>query len=295
MKRSQKLVIALVTAVALLFATSLFSIWMIGAWRLVFPSHDYEDTPPEIAADFGEDASLRVLIFSKTNSFRHYDGIAGARSLFDRLANERGWAIYHSENSALFDANELARFDVVVFSNASGDMLSDAQDRAFQVWLEGGGGWVGTHAAGDKSHSEWKWYQDTLIGGVFTAHIMGPQTQEARVVVEDRTHPVTRGLPTEFQHAEEWYSWDASARSKGFHVLLTVDESTYDPFVRGFGREVDLRMKDHPIVWSTCVGRGRAIYSAMGHWGEAYENPHYAALLDNAIAWAGDAAKSECR
>lgn len=294
MKLAHKIGVGLVATVIAFVVASLVAIWWLGAWRILFPSHEYETTPPEIAADFGSDHRLRVLLFTKTNQFRHHDGIEGAQKLFDTLAEKRQWAVFPSENSALFDAEHLARFDVVVFANASGDTLSGEQDLAFRRWLEAGGGWVGIHAAGDGSHVEWTWYQETLIGGVFTAHIMGPQTQEARVVIEARDHPVTQGLPAEFEHAEEWYSWDASARTRGFDVLLTVDESTYDPFVRNFGPERDLRMGDHPIVWSRCVGLGRALYSAMGHWGAAYEDPNYARLLENAVEWAGDSFASDC-
>jgi type 1 glutamine amidotransferase len=294
MKLVQKIGVGLLGFAVVLVVASFVVIWWVGAWNLVFPKHTYESTPPVIAADFGANSPLRVLSFTKTNSFRHDDGIAGVRILFDRLAEKRDWAVFHSENSALFDAEHLARFDVVVFANASGDTLSDEQDLAFQTWLEAGGGWVGIHAAGDGSHQEWAWYQENLLGGVFTAHVMGPQTQEARVVVEDVDHPVTRDLPAEFMHSEEWYSWDSSARTHGFDVLLTVDESSYEPFVRGMGPERDLRMKDHPVVWSRCIGRGRALYSTMGHWAEAYETPNYARLLENAIEWAGDEATAEC-
>lgn len=291
----KRVVFGLGIAVALFALASLASIWWFGAWRILFPSHAHETQAPTITADFGQDEALRVLVFSKTNSFRHHQGIAGARQRFDAIATQRDWAVYHSENSALFDAQHLARFDVVVFSNATGDVLSQDQELAFQRWLEAGGGWVGLHSAGDGSHQAWEWYQDTLIGSVFTAHIMGPQIQEARVVVEEVGHPATDGLPGTFQHSEEWYSWEASARKHGFDVLLTVDESSYSPFVKLLGQEADLRMTDHPVVWSRCVGAGRALYSAMGHLGVAYDNPPYALLLANAIEWAGGAGDTACR
>lgn len=294
MDLAQKIGFGALALSILVVVGSLGFIQWIGAWNIVFPSHVHETTPPEIAANFGEGARLRVLLFTKTNSFRHGDGIAGSTRLFGQLAKKRGWALFPSENSALFDAAHLARFDVVVFANASGDLLSDAQEQAFETWLEGGGGWIGIHAAGDGSHQAWSWYQDTLIGGLFTAHILGPQTQEARVVVENTSHPVTQGLPAEFRHSEEWYSWAESARARGFDVLLRVDESTYEPFQRFFGNERDLRMQDHPIVWSRCVGKGRALYSAMGHWANAYENPSYARLLENAVGWAGDPVLAGC-
>jgi len=286
----RKILVGLAALLVLLVAVGLALAYRSGAWHLLFPSRHHDATPPELPADLGRDAALRVLVFSKTNSFRHADGIAGARRALDAIAAERGFALYHSENGALFDADGLARFDVVVFSNASGDMLSDAQDRAFERWLEGGGGWIGIHAAGDLSHADWDWYVDNLIGADFIGHVMGPQTQQARVVVEDRSHPVTQGLPAEFLHEEEWYAWDASPRERGFHVLLSVDESSYTPEIRIFGSTTDIRMGDHPIVWTRCVGRGRALYATMGHWGRAYENPSYAALLANALAWAGDPA-----
>ncbi len=294
MKLTRKIGIGLFAIGSVVAIASLVLIWWFGAWNLLFPKHTYESTPPEIAESFGEESRLRVLSFSKTNAFRHHEGIQGAQTLFGELAAKRNWALFQTENSAVFGAEHLARFDVVVFANASGDTLSDKQDLAFQKWLEDGGGWVGIHAAGDGSHSEWTWYQDNLLGGAFIGHIMGPQTQQARVVVENRTHPVTKGLPADFSHSEEWYSWDSSARTHGFDVLLTVDESSYSPFVKGLGPERDVRMSDHPIVWSRCIGNGRAIYSAMGHWAAAFEDPNHARLLENAIEWAGDESASDC-
>ena len=290
----KKICIAGVGLLALTVAAGLVFVWWIGAWGILFPSHAYETTPPTIATDFGADADLRVLVYSKTNAFRHTEGIAAAHELFDALGTASNWAVFHTENSATFEPGILDRFDVVVFANASGDHASEAQEEAFRQWLEGGGGWLGIHAAGDGSHAEWTWYEETLKSGTYLGHILGPQTQEARVVVEDPSHPVTAGLPANFVHAEEWYSWDRGAREAGYHVLLTVDESTYSPWIRGLGQEVDISMGDHPIVWSRCAGRGRAAYTAMGHWGEAYAQPYTKTLLRNAVAWAGEDAKTEC-
>ena len=290
MSRLRKALLYAAIALVLLVATGLVGSYRSGAWYLLFPSEQHDTTPPEIPADFGQGKALRVLVFSKTNSFRHDDGIAGARRALDAIAERRGFALLHSENGALFNASELVRFDVVVFSNASGNMLSDEQDRAFEKWLAGGGGWIGLHSAGDLSHADWSWYRKNLIGGNFIGHTMGPQTQKARVVVEDRAHPVTRDLPAAFEHEEEWYSWDESPRALGFNVLLTVDESSYEPWIRFLGTETDIRMGDHPIVWWRCLGRGRALYSTLGHWSSAYENPPYAKLLENALVWAGDSA-----
>lgn len=283
----KKLAIGLLTAVVLCLIGGLVFVWWIGAWGILFPSDHHDTNPPEIAVDFGRDAELRLLVYSKTNSFRHTEAIPAAHALFDEIAKRRGWAVFHSENSAVFEPRLLDRFDVVIFASASGNHASDAQDATFREWLEGGGGWLGIHAAGDGSHESFSWYAETLISGKYLGHILGPQTQEARVVVEAPGHPVTQGLPAEFRHEEEWYSWDRGAGEAGFDVLLSVDEASYAPWIRAMGREVDIRMGEHPVVWSRCVDRGRAIYSALGHWGAAYESEVHARLLENAVAWAG--------
>jgi type 1 glutamine amidotransferase len=262
-----------------------------GVWGVLFPSHAHESVPPELPAELPRPA---VLVFTKTNAFRHVAAIDASVPLLSEIARELGGSAFHTENGATFAPALLARFDVVVFANASGDTLSDAQDRAFEQWLRAGGGWVGIHAAGDGSHADWRWYVDTLIGAEFLAHIMAPQFQTARVEVEDRDHPATRALPDRWSHEEEWYSWKSSPRDAGVHVLATVDESTYAPSFSFAGRELDLRMGDHPVVWSRCVGAGRALYSALGHRAEAYASPEVRALLRGAVAWAAGVEGEGC-
>ena len=55
-------------------AVSLVTVWNIGAWNLVFPSHHHDTVAPVIPADL---ATPAILVFTKTNSFRHEEGIAG--------------------------------------------------------------------------------------------------------------------------------------------------------------------------------------------------------------------------
>jgi type 1 glutamine amidotransferase len=272
------LLLALLLAVAALGYLS-----HIGAWHLVFPSDHHDTEPPRLPTELSAPA---VVVFSKTNAFRHKEGIAGGQAALAEIAAGNGWDVFITENGAVFNPEMLNKFGAVVFLNASGDMLSAAQEQAFQAWLEGGGGWLGIHAAGDSSHAGWAWYSDTLIGAEFTAHTMGPQFQRATLLTENHQHPVNAGLPSLWQHVEEWYSFASSPRARGFTILATVDESTYTPVQKVFGSETDLRMGDHPVIWSTCVGAGRSVYSALGHQAEAFASPTYRRLLENALAWA---------
>jgi type 1 glutamine amidotransferase len=277
-----RILIGALLLVVVLALVALVTVWNIGAWNLLFPSHQHDTVAPAIPAGL---ASPTILVFSKTNSFRHEEGIAGGAKALQGIATRHNWGLFHTENGAVFNQADLARFAAVVFLNASGDVLNAEQEQAFQVWLEAGGGWLGIHAAGDDSHLEWQWYRDTLIGATFTAHPMNPQFQRATVLLENNAHPVLRGLPDIWQHQEEWYSWERSPRAEGFTILATVDEESYAPVQNFMGRHRDLRMGDHPVVWSNCIGEGRSVYAAMGHAAEAFQQPQVRLLLDNALVW----------
>jgi type 1 glutamine amidotransferase len=248
----------------------------------------YETTPPTLPADLKRPA---VLVFSKTNGFRHEEAIPAGNALFAGVAKEKGWGYFQTENGAAFTPEILSRFDAVVFNNASGDMFTPEQRAAFKAYVENGGGYVGLHAAGDDSHAAWGWYLNEVIGTRFIQHTMSPQFQQATINVEDRAHPAAQGLPASWRHTEEWYSFDRSPRTKGYHVIATVDEKTYNP-VGMFDK--DLRMGDHPVVWWHCIGKGRVLYSALGHQAAAFAEPQNRRLLTDAVAWAMRQQGTEC-
>jgi uncharacterized protein len=252
----------------------------------------YETAAPTLPADIKRPA---ILVFSKTNGFRHEEPIKRGHKLFAEMAATNGWGHYQTENGATFSPEILARFDAVVFNNVSGDNLTPDQRAAFKAFLEKGGGFVGVHATGGDFSYKWDWYVNELIGAQFIGHPMNPQFQKATVRIEDKAHPVMAGLPENWVRTDEWYSFDKSVRAKGYKVLATLDESTYSPRMKMFMRDTDLRMgKDHPIIWSHCIGKGRAIYSALGHTDESYNEPEFRTLLANATKWALDPVRPEC-
>ncbi len=255
-----------------------------NGWRATHPVTVYETEPVALPADLGAPA---VLLFTKTNGFRHEEGIPAGVTLIEAIAKRRGWSVFHTESGAAFTPEHLGRFAVVVWHHVSGDVLNDVQKEALKRWIEAGGGWVGVHGSGGDGSYVWSWYKDVLVGALFIGHPMGPQFQDAKLVVEDRTHPATAQLPESFVHNEEWYSFDQSVRAKGYRVLATVDEASYSPRLKLFGMDRDLHMgADHPVVWSHCVGRGRVFYSALGHQAKSYAQPEMEHLLEGAIAWA---------
>ena len=258
-----------------------------NAGRLVLGiGASYDKTPPQLPAKLSGNA---ILICSKTNGFRDDEQIVAANRALEEIARARGWSSYTTENAAIFNPAQLARFKAVVWNSVSGDVLTPEQRSAFRAWLERGGGFVGLHGAGGDPQYAWRWYVDDLIGAQFIGHVMDPQFQAANLNVEDRDHPATRGLPKVWRRTDEWYSFASNPRDKGYHILVTIDEKSYSPFEKllPFTKPKDIRMgADHPMVWTHCVGDGRAFYSALGHAASTYGEPLHRKMIGGAIAWA---------
>jgi len=288
LRKVLKVVMYLLLALLAVFAVGLWRNWDTVQRVFLGGLHVHETAPPAIPANLPRPA---ILVFSKTNAFRHEESIPPGNAFFAELAKQKGWGYFQTENGAAFSPEVLAKFDAVVFNNVSGDVFTPDQQAAFKDFLESGGGYVGVHAAGDNSHQAWGWYINDLIGATFTQHTMDPQFQTATVKVEDKAHAATQGLPASWQRVEEWYSFDKSPRTTGAHVLITVDENSYKP-VGMFSK--DLRMGDHPMFWSRCVGKGRFVYSAFGHRAESWVEPENRQLMANSVGWALKLNGNEC-
>jgi type 1 glutamine amidotransferase len=246
----------------------------------------YDTVQPTLPFNLDKPA---ILIFSKTNGFREEKAMLASDIALVDIAEAEGWSYFVTENAAVFNPEQLKRFQVVVWNNTSGDLLTEEQRAAFKSYVEGGGGFVGVHGAGGDPKYEWKWYVDTLIGAQFVGHPMGPQFQQATVKVEVADDPAMKKLPASWSRVDEWYSFAASPRGK-VEVLASLDEGTYSPK----SPDRDLKMGDHPIIWKHCVGKGRVFYSALGHSASAYAEPMYLEVLRGAIAWAAGVEGKGC-
>lgn len=228
-----------------------------------------------------------ILVLSKANGFVHVDALPAGEAMLKKIAQDKGWDIYLTDNAATHNAQDLERFEVVVWNNVSGDVLTQEQRAAMKSWVEQGGGWVGLHASGGDPSYQWDWYVDTLIGAQFVGHTMDPQFQDANVVVTDSSAEVTSHLESPWVvPQEEWYAFERNPREKGYEILLAVDESSYSTSGKTFFFWQDRMEGEHPIAWRHQLGQGRVIYSAIGHQGATYSIPEFQQLISNAISWA---------
>lgn len=260
--------------------------------RTFFPSSDHDDVAPALPDDLGRPA---LLVFSKTNGYRHTEAIDAGVPALEAIAAERGWHVFATENGAVHQPELLDRFDAIVWFNVSGDVLAEDQRAALLERLEEGAGFLGIHGTGGDPSYAWDAHPERLVRARFVGHPLGPQFQEATIRIEAPSHPVMRHLGPTWSRVDEWYSFERSPRGEGVRVLATLDESSYSPRMKIAMIDRDLSMgEDHPILWSHCIGRGRAIYSALGHQAEAYREPAHLRLLEEAIAWILDAPPGGC-
>ncbi len=98
----------------------------------------------------------RVLVFSKTDGFRH-TSIEPGKVAFQKMATEKGFAVDFTEDATQFITSNLKKYNAVVFLNTTGDVLNNNQQAEFERYIQAGGGYLGIHAATDCEY-DWSWY-----------------------------------------------------------------------------------------------------------------------------------------
>ncbi len=233
-----------------------------------------------------------MLVVGKTLGFRH-SHIDDTTNAVIALGQENGFTVdvwdpvqttLTMASTPFTTAESLGQYETILFASpvdgtnnqdpARPRLLNDTELAALQGYIHDGGGFVGLHAATDAMHAV-PWYSQLTGGGArFRNH---PAQQTATMRVESPTHPSTEMLPKEWIRFDEWYNFTANPR-EDVHVLLTLDEATYNP---GSGR----MGADHPIAWCHNFEGGRSWYEGAGHVDSAYTDPTFLAHLLGGIEW----------
>ncbi len=130
-KRILRVVLWVLLALLILLGIQLARNWDIVQRVALGGLKVYETTPPTLPAEIKRPA---ILVFSKTNGFRHEEAIPEANKLFAAMAGDNSWGHFQTENGATFNPEILARFDAVVFNNVSGDVFTAEQRAALKAY-----------------------------------------------------------------------------------------------------------------------------------------------------------------
>jgi len=225
-----------------------------------------------------QQASFRVLAFYTAKG--EPDHVAFAEQAVPFLAELAKKNNFHFESTTRWEdlnAEKLRGFQLVLWIN---DFPTKAeQQTAFQDYMKHGGAWLGFHVSAYNDEStRWPWFVDFLGGGVFYGNNWPPLP--AKLVVDNRFHPVTRHLPATFvSPANEWYIWKPSPRlNKDVEVLLTLDPKNYP-----IGLKDTITGGDLPVVWTNT--RYRMVYMNMGHGDKIFTSSEQNKLFEDAILW----------
>lgn len=161
-----------------------------------------------------------------------------------------------------------------VVSNYNGEPWPEAVRQRFEQFVHGGGGFVSVHAA-NNSFPEWREYNRMIgVGGwggrnevsgpwlyvkdgqLFRdtrpgpggAH--GPQ-HEFVVEVQNPDHPITRGLPKRWRHAQDELYSRLRGPAENIQILASAKS--------------DLTAEQEPNLMVLDYGRGRVFHTTLGH------------------------------
>ena len=207
------------------------------------------------------ESSVQILVFSKTEGFRHQSIEKGVSTLRD-LGASNDFGITHSENSSLFTSNNLSEYDLVIFLSTTGDILNNDQQEAFENYIKGGGSFLGIHAATDTEYN-WPWY-GRMVGAYFDSHPNNPNVRMASLDVINPDHPSTSHLDSKWERRDEWYNFRDI--NPDIEVLINLDENSYEGGTNG---------DFHPIAWFHEYDGGRVFYTAGGHTSSSFDEADF--------------------
>lgn len=237
----------------------------------------------DISASLAADApALKVLIIDGQNNHRNM--VEGTQMMKAYLEETGLFAVDIATTPAA--GKEMAAFDPdfgsynVVLMNYNGDTWSDKTKRAFENFVQQGGGVVVVHAA-DNAFPEWEAYNKMIgLGGwgdrseksgpyVYYNEEKGEFVKDGspgpggshghqhEFVVKTRNarHPIMKGLPDEWLHQKD----ELYDRLRGPAENLDILATAFSPVeLKGSGRH-------EPVLMTATYGKGRIFHTTLGH------------------------------
>jgi hypothetical protein len=214
-----------------------------------------------------------VAFFTAKNDVAHITYVHEANKWFAKMAQQYHFTYDSTNDWNNMNSSFLSRYDVVLFLDTRPD--SADQREAFRRYMEEGGAWMGFHFAGfaltpSAYPQNWNWYHNEFLGsGEYKSNTWRPTS--AILQVDDRRHPITRGLPKTFKASpNEWYRWENDlTKNPNIRILLSIDPKSF-PLGTGPKPHEIWHSGYYPVVWTN--KNYRMVYVNMGHNDIDYEH-----------------------
>jgi type 1 glutamine amidotransferase len=208
---------------------------------------------------------IDVIIYSATAWYRHPE-IPKLNGFLVRLGAKHNINISVTENPADLKQENLKDYNLLLLNNATnlGENIPKEIQRGIINWFEGGGAIMAMHA-GIVQNGTWPELIE-IAGCDFDSD---SDYMEARFLVDPKAEgdPILAGKKKQFNYTADWLCFNRSVTGlPGVEVLLRLDEKSYTP-VRKHPSYVGKKPMgdDHPICWRRQVGKGRYLFTGLGH------------------------------
>ena len=246
---------------------SFFVVPFLAAWAcLFFAGPTWAKTPKQ----------GKLLYMTLCAGFKHAS-VPLSKEIVKEIGDKSGaFETTVTEDVGAFTADNLKKFDAVMF-NTTGELpMSEEEKRALLNFVRSGHGFVAVHSATDTFY-EWADFGE-LIGGYFNGH---PWHETVTILVADPSSKLVNFLGKSFQINDEIYQ-TSDFQAKDSRVLLKLDPSSVDLKKPGVQR----RYYGWPVAWTRKYGKGRVYYNGLGHDDWVWKDPRYQQMLLNGIKWA---------
>jgi type 1 glutamine amidotransferase len=151
--------------------------------------------------------------------------------------------------------------------------MTEAQGQAIKDFVNNGGGFYPMH---NSSHISLgcKNYRD-VMGGAYIGH---PPLRPFEVHATANSHPITAGMQTFVVNDEQHYV----AYDKDLKFVILESENRDGLTYETDGRKLGTKS---PAGWAYDYGKGRVVFTAVGHTVHAMWNPQYVELQKRSIRW----------
>lgn len=244
----------------------------------VFVINIQAQEPDGYPASYAGAPRFKALIYYTTQAEEaHVQFAQQTVEFFIRLSWGDGYKLEITTDFSQYNYEKLKEFDILIMPD--GCTGGDSERKAFEQYMENGGGWLGFHASAyNDKNTNWPWLVNFLGGGVFYCNNWPPQP--VLVKTDNSKHAVTKNLPQSFVvPASEWYQWNPGPRKNpDVEVLVSIAPENYP-----LGIKDVVSFGDWPIVWTN--KKYRMIYLNMGHGDEEYTDATQKLLFINAFRW----------
>lgn len=181
--------------------------------------------------------------------------------------------------------DNLGKYDVLLLNyrdtktGGADTQWSDANKQAFAEAIRGGKGLVVYHyssAAFTGSGPFDREFEQIVAGGWRKQGNHGKR-HVFSVTIRKPDHPITKGLPPEFQHSNDELYQNSVMFPESVVLATAYSDKSIDPKNTG---------KHEPVVWVAQFGKGRVCENVLGHDVEAMKSPGFQALLVRGVEWA---------